>query len=147
MSETHFDRSDWRPGKRRRTQPRVHDYGGQKEAPVNLLAMAKLVGLHQPRQAVHSHCNLDRKSVSPRRDERFEPVSVAWRRGRSKEASSPRAQGEGPKRIGAARGTRQSVEVTFRNGYYMSDLAPLAQKSSNLDGCRRPADRWTVYLA
>ena len=49
MSETHFDRSDWRPGKRRRTQPRVHDYGGQKEAPVNLLAMAKLVGLHTNR--------------------------------------------------------------------------------------------------
>ena len=46
MSETQFSRLDWRPGKRRRTQPRVRAYAGQKEAPVNFLAAAKLVGLH-----------------------------------------------------------------------------------------------------
>jgi hypothetical protein len=49
MSEDFFSRADWRPGKRRRTHPRVHAYGGQKTAPVNLLAMAKLVGLHTNR--------------------------------------------------------------------------------------------------
>jgi hypothetical protein len=32
MSESQFSRLDWRAGKRRRTQPRVRDYGGQKEA-------------------------------------------------------------------------------------------------------------------
>jgi len=46
LSETQFSRLDWRPGKRRRTQPRVRAYAGQKEAPVNFLAAAKLVGLH-----------------------------------------------------------------------------------------------------
>ena len=46
MSETHFDRSDWRPGKRRRTQPRVKCYGGQKVAPVGLVAARKFVGLN-----------------------------------------------------------------------------------------------------
>ena len=45
MSETHFDRSDWRPGKRRRTQPRVKCYGGQKVAPVGLVAAREFVGL------------------------------------------------------------------------------------------------------
>jgi hypothetical protein len=45
MSESQFDRSDWRPGKHHRTQPRVRDYGGQKQAPIGLLAAAKLVGL------------------------------------------------------------------------------------------------------
>jgi hypothetical protein len=93
LSETHFDRSDWRPGKRRRTQPRVHDCGGQKEAPVNLLAMAKLVGLHTNRaKRVHSHCNLDRKSVSLRRDERFEPVYIAGGAGAAKKRRAPRAR-------------------------------------------------------
>jgi hypothetical protein len=46
MSETHFDRSDWRPGKRRRTHPRQRDFGGQKEAPVGLVAARKFVGLN-----------------------------------------------------------------------------------------------------
>jgi hypothetical protein len=46
MSETQFSRLDWRPGKRRRTQPRVRGYGGQKEAPLWLLAARRLVGLH-----------------------------------------------------------------------------------------------------
>ena len=46
MSETHFSRCEWRAGKRRRTQPRVHHYGGQKQAPVNFLAAAKFAGLH-----------------------------------------------------------------------------------------------------
>ena len=46
MSETHFDRSDWRPGKRRKTQPRVKCYGGQKVAPVGLVAARKFVGLN-----------------------------------------------------------------------------------------------------
>jgi hypothetical protein len=46
MSETQFSKADWRPGKRNRTRPRVHDFAGQKTAPVNFLAAAKLVGLH-----------------------------------------------------------------------------------------------------
>ena len=46
LSETQFTKLDWRPGKRRRTQPRVQAYGGQKTAPPGLLAAAKLVGLH-----------------------------------------------------------------------------------------------------
>jgi hypothetical protein len=46
MSETHFDRADWRPGKRRRTQPRVKCYGGQKIAPVGLVAARAFVGLN-----------------------------------------------------------------------------------------------------
>jgi hypothetical protein len=48
MSETQFDRASWRPGKRRRTQPRQRDYGGQKQAPVAFLAAAKLAGLGTP---------------------------------------------------------------------------------------------------
>ena len=51
MSETQFSRSDWRPGKRRRTQPRVRDYPGQKKAPAGLIAAGKLVGLHTNRAA------------------------------------------------------------------------------------------------
>jgi hypothetical protein len=51
LSETQFSRADWRAGKRRRTQPRVHDYAGQKTAPVNFLAAAKLAGLHTDRAA------------------------------------------------------------------------------------------------
>jgi hypothetical protein len=51
VSETQFTRLDWRPGKRRRTKPRVRDYPGQKEAPIGLLAAAKLVGLHTNRAA------------------------------------------------------------------------------------------------
>jgi hypothetical protein len=51
VSETQFTKLDWRPGKRRRTQPRVRNYPGQKEAPIGLLAAAKLVGLHTNRAA------------------------------------------------------------------------------------------------
>ena len=46
MSETHFSRLDWRPGARRRTQPRVKCYGGQKTAPIGLVAARKFVGLN-----------------------------------------------------------------------------------------------------
>jgi hypothetical protein len=45
MSETQFSRADWRPGKRRRTQPRQRRFGGQKEAPAGLVAARKFVGL------------------------------------------------------------------------------------------------------
>jgi hypothetical protein len=45
MSATHFSRLEWRPGKRRRTQPRVKCYGGQKTAPVGLVAARAFVGL------------------------------------------------------------------------------------------------------
>jgi hypothetical protein len=48
MSPTHFSRLEWCAGKRRRTQPRVHNYGGQKQAPVNFLAAAKFAGLDTP---------------------------------------------------------------------------------------------------
>ena len=46
MGETQFTKLDWRPGKRRRTQPRIRCYGGQKVAPIWLLAAGRLVGLH-----------------------------------------------------------------------------------------------------
>jgi hypothetical protein len=46
MSESQLTRLDWRPGKRRRTQPRVRNYPGQKEAPPLFLAAGRLVGLH-----------------------------------------------------------------------------------------------------
>jgi hypothetical protein len=48
MSETHFSRCEWRAGARRKTQPRVHDYGGQKQAPVAFLAAARFAGLGTP---------------------------------------------------------------------------------------------------
>lgn len=51
MSETHFTKLDWRPGKRRRTYPRVRSYGGQKEAPLAFLVMAQFVGLNTKRAA------------------------------------------------------------------------------------------------
>ena len=51
MSATHFSRLEWRPGKRNRTRPRVKDYGGQKEAPVGLIAARKFVGLDTPTAA------------------------------------------------------------------------------------------------
>jgi hypothetical protein len=51
VSKTQFTKADWRPGKRRRTQPRVRDYPGQKIAPVAFLAAAKFVGLHTDRAA------------------------------------------------------------------------------------------------
>jgi hypothetical protein len=51
VSETHFTKLDWRPGNRRKTVPRVRCYGGQKEAPVGLIAARKLVGLHTNRAA------------------------------------------------------------------------------------------------
>ena len=46
MSKTQFSRSDWRPRARRKTLPRVRCYGGQKEAPLWLLATGRFVGLH-----------------------------------------------------------------------------------------------------
>jgi hypothetical protein len=51
LSETQFSKAGWRPGKRRRTQPRQRCYGGQKEAPLWLLAAGRLVGLHTDRAA------------------------------------------------------------------------------------------------
>jgi hypothetical protein len=46
VSETQFSRADWRPGKRRRTQPRQRDFGGAKEAQAGLIAARKFVGLN-----------------------------------------------------------------------------------------------------
>jgi hypothetical protein len=48
MSSTQFTKADWRPGKRRRTVPRVRDYPGQKVAPAAFLAAGRFVGLHTP---------------------------------------------------------------------------------------------------
>jgi hypothetical protein len=50
MSDTQFTKLDWRPGKRRRTQPRVQAYGGKDRAGRFLVA-AKFVGLHTDRAA------------------------------------------------------------------------------------------------
>ena len=49
MSETQFSRADWRPGGRRKTVPRVRDYGGQKQAPIAFLVAGKFAGLHTNR--------------------------------------------------------------------------------------------------
>ena len=51
MSETQFTKLDWRPGARRKTVPRIRCYGGQKQAPLWLLAAGRLVGLHTNRAA------------------------------------------------------------------------------------------------
>ena len=51
VSDTQFSRIDWRPGARRKTVPRVRSYGGQKEAPLWLLAAGRFVGLHTNRAA------------------------------------------------------------------------------------------------
>jgi hypothetical protein len=48
LSETQFTKIDWRPGKRRRTQPRVQHYAGQKEANPGFIAAGWLFGLHTP---------------------------------------------------------------------------------------------------
>ena len=49
LSETQFSRADWRPGRRRKTVPRVRDYGGQKQAPIAFLVAGKFAGLHTNR--------------------------------------------------------------------------------------------------
>ena len=90
MSETLFDRSDWRPGKRRRTQPRVHDYGGQKEAPVNLLAMAKLVGQHTNRAKRCTRIAISTgKACGHVATKDFESVSIAGGAGAAKKRRAP----------------------------------------------------------
>jgi hypothetical protein len=48
MSETHFSRCEWRAGARRKTQPRVKCYGGQKVAPAGLIAARKFAGFDTP---------------------------------------------------------------------------------------------------
>lgn len=48
MSETHFSKLDWRPGKRRATYPRVRDWGGQKTAPDAFLEAGRRYGFGQP---------------------------------------------------------------------------------------------------
>jgi hypothetical protein len=51
VSETQFTKADWRPGRHHVTRPRVRAYGGQKEAPLGLIAARGLVGLHTNRAA------------------------------------------------------------------------------------------------
>jgi len=55
MSE-HYTRADWRPGKRRKSQPRVRDWGGNKKAPPAFLAMSRLVGLDTMTARRCEHC-------------------------------------------------------------------------------------------
>lgn len=38
MSDERFTRADWRPGRNRKTQPRIRDWGGRKQAQPELLA-------------------------------------------------------------------------------------------------------------
>ena len=45
MSESHFSALDWRPGKRRKTYPRIGRAGGQKQAPLAFIAAGKLSGI------------------------------------------------------------------------------------------------------
>jgi len=56
MSDERFTRDDWRPGKRRRSYPRVRDWGGRKSAPAAFLAMAPFVGLASDKAARCRHC-------------------------------------------------------------------------------------------
>jgi hypothetical protein len=62
MSDTQFTKLDWRPGKRRRTQPRVQAYGGKDRAGRFLVA-AKFVGLHTDRAA---RCTATARSTGPK---------------------------------------------------------------------------------
>jgi hypothetical protein len=59
MSDTQFTRADWRPGKRRRSVPRVKPYGGQKVAGPKFLAMSRLVGFGKgpQRRCALERCN------------------------------------------------------------------------------------------
>jgi DnaJ-class molecular chaperone len=60
MSETQFTRADWRPGKRRRSTPRVKPWGGAKVAGVAFLAMSGSragFGSGKHRRCALAHCN------------------------------------------------------------------------------------------
>lgn len=57
MSDSQFDRSDWRPSRRRATSPRVRDWGGQKQAsPAFLAHRAKPGAFGQPGLRLCDHC-------------------------------------------------------------------------------------------
>ena len=52
-----FTREDWRPGKGRRSYPRLHAYGGRKEAPAAFLAMSgSVAGFGSGRHRMCSVC-------------------------------------------------------------------------------------------
>lgn len=70
MSDTHFTRLTWKPGKRRVTRPRKRHYGGQIEAPLALLAAARL---HQFGSGAHRQC----EAMSRRTGERCRAVCIA----------------------------------------------------------------------
>lgn len=56
MSETQFTRADWRPGKRRRSQPRVRNWGGRKQAPPAWLAAMAQSGFDSGLTPRCAHC-------------------------------------------------------------------------------------------
>ena len=56
MSEDQFTRADWRPGKRRRSSPRVRDWGGRKKLPAALIGSGARNGFGQGPQKRCKHC-------------------------------------------------------------------------------------------
>ena len=64
LSETQFTKADWRPGKRRRTQPRVRDYAGTEGSAGRLSRGGETRRpAYEPRGAMHGHRALDRTEV------------------------------------------------------------------------------------
>jgi hypothetical protein len=56
MSDEQFTRADWRPGKRRRSSPRVRDWGGRKSLPAALLGLGPTHGFGRGPQKRCKHC-------------------------------------------------------------------------------------------
>ena len=55
MSETHFDRAEWRTGKHRASYPRVRDWGGRREPSPGMLAHVQ-PGVFAPGAPRCRHC-------------------------------------------------------------------------------------------
>jgi hypothetical protein len=56
MSDEQFTRADWRPGKRRRSTPRVRDWGGRKQLSDGLRACGATHGFGSGKQKRCKHC-------------------------------------------------------------------------------------------
>jgi hypothetical protein len=56
MSEDQFTRADWRPGKRRRSSPRIRDWGGRKSLPSALVGLGPAHGFGKGPQKRCRHC-------------------------------------------------------------------------------------------
>jgi hypothetical protein len=57
MSETQFDRSDWRPSRKRASYARQRAWGGQKQAPAAFLATSgRVAGFGSGKHRRCDHC-------------------------------------------------------------------------------------------